>query len=72
MADNIIDIHPLDLGAIIEADEDCVDIIQHNDGTIEVPAGSGKLYRLTVDVAVTSLWGKQVVEDAKHVDLRQS
>lgn len=68
---DIIDIHPLDLGALIKADEDCIDIIQHNDGTLEVPAGSGKLYRLTVDVPVSSLWGKEVLEDAKHVDLHK-
>lgn len=68
MADTI-NINILDLAALIESSDD---VIHHNDGTFEVPAGSGKLYQPDFDMPVTSEWGKQVLEDAKHVDLRES
>lgn len=67
MAD-ITEVHPLDLRSLI-ADE--IDIIHHNDDTYEIPAGSGKLYRLSVDVPVTSAWGKEVLEAAKYVNLHE-
>lgn len=71
MAD-IIKIHPLDFGAKLQAaSENEPEILLREDGLIEYPVG-GQLYEQTVDVPVTSEWGKQVLEDAKHVDLRES
>ena len=61
-----IDIHPLDFGAILCEDESPVDIILHN------PEGAryasehieykGKFYRQTVDVPVTSEYGKRIMK----------
>ena len=62
-----IDIHPLDLGAILVADENPADVFVHkenpadgyNEDCIEY---RGKFYRQTVDVPVTSEYGKRIMK----------
>jgi hypothetical protein len=59
-----IDIHPLDLGALLIADEDPVDVIVHQvegGGRLEHVEYRGKFYRQTVEVPVTSEYGKRIL-----------
>jgi hypothetical protein len=70
---DIIKIHPFDLGAMLQAateEEPTITIVKIEDK--EYVDYKGQRYEQTVDVPVTSDWGKQVLEDAKHVDLRES
>lgn len=73
MAEIIIDIHPCDLGALLNADPNPEITIVRREGDFpnEYIEYKGQLYRQTCDVPVTSDWGKQVLEDAKNVDLRK-
>lgn len=64
--ENIIDIHPLDMRAMLK-DGDEIEILHGEDD--ELIRYRSTLYRQTISVPVTSEWGKQVLEDAKNVDL---
>ena len=81
-----IDIHPLDLGALLVEDESPVDVIIHKtpEGTTPTEYGKeyveyrGKFYHQTVGVPVTSEYGKRIMktmeakrEPAGHVPERE-
>ena len=61
-----IDIHPLDLGAILAEDQNPTDVILHapagNQYASEYVEYKGKFYRQTGDVPVTSEYGKRILK----------
>ena len=61
-----IDIHPLDLGAILAEDQNPTDVILHapdgNRYASEHVEYKGKFYRQTVDAPVTSEYGKRILK----------
>ncbi len=66
-----IDIHPLDLGAILWGDENPTDIILHRDAPgsqypSEYVEYRGKFYRQTVNVLVTSEYGKKILKQMEE------
>lgn len=64
MAD-YIDIHPLDFGALLVEDETGADIILHKPEGYRYASEhieyKGKFYRQTIDVPVTSEYGKKIM-----------